>query len=230
MTCAHTLSFANDLKLAHYVKIPPRQTFMAQVVATIVSTFICTAVLNFQMNSIPNVCTPEAPNGMVCPGINTFFTASVLWGTIGPTKIFGVNGQYTALMVGWPLGVAIPLIIWAIQRQFPKQKWTRQIHPVLLISGALSWAPYNLSWTLPSVWIGWLSWMWCKNRFVGFWSKYNFVLSAAFSTGISISATIIFFALEWSGIEPDWWGNNVVYQGCEAKACPLKKLGSGEHF
>lgn len=39
VTCAHALFFSNDLKLAHYVKIPPRQTFSAQMWGTLVSTF-----------------------------------------------------------------------------------------------------------------------------------------------------------------------------------------------
>lgn len=74
------------------------------MIATIVSTFVCVGILNFQMNQIPGVCTPDAPNHYTCPGINTFFTASVLWGTIGPKKVFGVGGQYTAMLLGWPLG------------------------------------------------------------------------------------------------------------------------------
>lgn len=34
VTTAHALSFANDLKLGHYLKIPPRQTFWCQVAAS----------------------------------------------------------------------------------------------------------------------------------------------------------------------------------------------------
>ncbi|KAK3689067.1 OPT oligopeptide transporter protein-domain-containing protein [Podospora appendiculata] len=230
VTCAHAVWFANDLKLAHYVKIPPRQTFMAQVIATLISTFICVGVLNFQMNDIPNVCTKDAPNKMTCPGINTFFTASVLWGTIGPKKVFGVGGQYTALMVGWPLGVVVAVAIWWLQRRFKAQKWMRQIHPIALLYGAIYWAPYNLSYVTPSLAIGWVSWIWCKNRFLGFWAKYNFVLSAAFTTGISIAAIVIFFAMDWNDVKVDWWGNNVIRMGCEDEPCVLKTLADGEYF
>lgn len=230
VTCAHTLSFANDLKLAHYVKIPPRHTFAAQVVATLLSTFICTAVLNFQMNQIPNVCTEQAPNKMTCPGINTFFTASVLWGTIGPTKIFGSGGQYTALMAGWPIGVAIPLILWCLRRRYPATSWLRQVHPVLLLNGACTWAPYSMSYTFPGVWISWLSWIWCKNRFLEFWSKYNFVLASALGAGISLSGIFVFFALQYQDVELNWWGNEVPYMGCEGQPCPLRTLAPGEHF
>lgn len=203
---------------------------MAQVVATVVSTFICTGILNYQMNKIPNVCTPEAADNMSCPGINTFFTASVMWGTIGPARVFGAGGQYTALMACWPLGAAVALGVWYAQRAFPEQKWLRQIHPVLILYGGLIWAPYNLSWVFPSVWISWLSWIWCKNRFLGLWSKYNFVLSAAFTAAISIAGTLIFFTLEMQDISLDWWGNSITDQGCEAKPCVLKHLAPGKHF
>lgn len=53
---AYALDFANDLKLAHYLKIPQRHTFMAQVVATTVSAFVCTGVMNFQIMNIPDLC------------------------------------------------------------------------------------------------------------------------------------------------------------------------------
>ena len=230
IVCSNALGFANDLKLAHYVKIPPRHTFTAQVVATLLSTFICTGVLNFQMNSIPDVCTDKAPNGMTCPGINTFFAASVLWGVIGPTKIFGSGGQYTALLIGWPMGVVIPLALWWARQRFPSRRWLRQIHPVVLLSGACAWAPYNLSYAFPGVWVGWLSWMWCKTRFLDFWSKYNFVLSSAWMAGISLSATVVFFTVEWNQVELDWWGNSVTTMGCEGEPCTLKTLVPGEHF
>lgn len=107
VTTAQAVYFANDLKLAHYLKIPPRYTFTAQMVATVVSTFVCTAVFNFQMG-FRNVCTPEADFGFSCPGHNTFFTAAVFWGTLGPQKLFGPGQRYNLLLLGFPVGLALP--------------------------------------------------------------------------------------------------------------------------
>lgn len=76
VTCSHAVHFAADLKLAHYTHIPPKHTFWAQIIATLVSTFVSTGVFNFQMTKIANVCTPEAAFKFTCPGINTFFTAA----------------------------------------------------------------------------------------------------------------------------------------------------------
>ncbi|EKG19829.1 Tetrapeptide transporter OPT1/isp4 [Macrophomina phaseolina MS6] len=56
VTTAHALAFSNDLKLAHYVKIPPRVTFWAQAAATFVSAVVCTGVMNFQIHSIHDIC------------------------------------------------------------------------------------------------------------------------------------------------------------------------------
>ncbi|KAI1382864.1 OPT-domain-containing protein [Hypoxylon trugodes] len=229
VTCSHALLFSQDLKLAHYVKIPPRQTFSAQMVGTLISTFVSVGVLNFQINQIPGVCTIHAPNRFTCPGINTFFTAAVLWGTVGPIKVFGRGGMYSWLLAGFPIGFIVPIIIYYANKKY-KKTWMRQIHPVAIFYGALSWAPYNLSYIWPAVPIAWWSWIYLKQRYLGFWSKYNFVLSASFSSAIAMAAIIIFFGLQWSVIELDWWGNTVTAQGCEEDACTLYQLGEGEYF
>ncbi|KXJ86276.1 OPT oligopeptide transporter protein-domain-containing protein [Microdochium bolleyi] len=229
VTCTHALWFSNDLKLGHYAKIPPRQTFMAQMLGTLISTFVCIGVLNFQMREIDNVCTPEASNRMFCPGINTFFTSSIIWGTVGPVKVFGSGGMYTWLLVGFPIGVITPIIMYYVSKKV-KKPWMRQMHPVAMFYGALMWAPYNLGYIWPAVPIAWVSWVYLKRRYLAFWSKYNFVLSAAFSSAIALSAIIIFFALQWPGIGVHWWGNDVVSQGCENKNCVLFQLAEGEYF
>ncbi|OAQ82164.1 OPT oligopeptide transporter family [Purpureocillium lilacinum] len=230
VTCAHAIWFCNDLKLAHYVKIPPRQTFIAQIIATFISTIVCIGVLNFQMQNIDGVCTPNAQYKLTCPGVNTFFTASVLWGTVGPERIFGHGGQYSATLVGFPLGVVIVVFFWVLSKKFPNWTWVRQIHPVAIMYGGIVWAPYNMSYVWPSVPIAYFSWIYLKSRFLGLWSKYNFVLSAAWSCGIAISGIIIFFSLQYTGTDFDWWGNQVSQMGCEGDSCELKTLGPGEYF
>lgn len=230
VTCAHAVWFCNDLKLAHYVKIPPRQTFAAQMVATFVSTLVCVGVLNFQLVHIKNVCTEEAKFKLTCPGVNTFFTSSVLWGTVGPTRTFGHQGQYSEMLVGFPLGVVVVVAIWLLNRKFPHWAWTRQIHPVALMYGGIVWAPYNMSYIWPSVPIAYFSWIYLKSRYVGLWSKYNFVLSAAWSCGIAIAGIIIFFGLQYRETEFKWWGNTVSDSGCEHDACTLYDIDPPQFF
>ncbi|PTB76649.1 OPT-domain-containing protein [Trichoderma longibrachiatum ATCC 18648] len=217
VTCSHALSFANDLKIAHYM------------VPTLVSTFVCVSIVSYQMH-LKDVCTPDAPFRFTCPGENTFFTAAVLWGTVGPKKIWGVGGQYSETLLGFPLGVAVVVLFWLLGRYFPKNRVLRATHPVALLNGGILWAPYNMTYLLPAVPVALLSWLYIKGRFLALWSKYNFVLSAAFSAGIAISAIAQFFGVTYQGVTLDWWGNGVVSMGCEDHDCVLKMLPEGEYF
>ncbi|SPO00603.1 related to sexual differentiation process protein [Cephalotrichum gorgonifer] len=230
VTCAHALSFSADLKLAHYLKIAPRLTFFAQMVPTLVSTLVSLAVLQYQLR-IEGVCTPEAPFRFTCPGVNTFFTAAVLWGTIGPKKMWGSGGQYVETLAGFPLGILVVVFFWGLGLKWPRSRIIRNAHPVVMLMGALNWAPYNLAYIWPAVPVSAFSWLFLKKRFVGFWSKYNYATSAALSCAIAISGITMFFSLQIFDIKPMWWGNTVVSQGCDGTGgCVLKTLSEGEYF
>lgn len=229
VTCAHALSFANDLKVAHYVKIPPRVTFAGQMIATLISTVVCTGVLKFQMD-LKNVCSADAPMRFTCPGPNTFFTASILWGTIGPLKVFGKDGQYRWLLMGFPVGILLVVLFWSLKKAMPNNRALRQIHIVAAIAGSLQWAPYSFSFAWPAVPVAWFSWIYIRSRYLAFWSKYNFVLSASLSAAIAISAIIMLFSVQWAEKEINWWGNNQASVGCEDTPCTIKHLADGERF
>jgi len=107
VTTAQAIFFSNDLKLAHYTKIPPRHTFAAQMIAVLISTFVCTGIFNFQL-TFKNVCTKDASFGFTCPGQNTFFTASVFWGTLSAKRLFGPGRRYNNLLIGFPVGLVMP--------------------------------------------------------------------------------------------------------------------------
>ncbi|PKS13115.1 hypothetical protein jhhlp_000457 [Lomentospora prolificans] len=221
VTCAQAIKFSNNLKLGHYVKVPPRQSFAAQLVATLLSTLVCTGVQVYQMHKIPDVCNDDAPMDLLCWTIDSIYTSSIFWGTIGPKRIWGPNGIYTETLIGFPLGAAGVLVIYLISTKLSKWAWLRQVHPVALIYGGILWAPYNMSYMWPAVPISWLSWIYFKKRFLGLWSKYNFTLSAAFSTAIAISGILMYFTLEWFSVKVNWWGTEVNSKGCEASPCVL---------
>ncbi|GMK55614.1 hypothetical protein CspeluHIS016_0206700 [Cutaneotrichosporon spelunceum] len=217
ITAAHALAFSKDLKLAHYTKINPRHTFWAQMVATLISAFACTALFNFLLG-FKNICTNDATFNMTCPGTNTFFTASVFWGSYGPLKLFGPEGHYKTLLIGFPVGLVLPFITFVLTRKV-KSKFVRSLHPVAMTYGALSWAPYNMSHQLPGVIMTYISWVIIKPRFLAFWARYNYVLYSAFVTGVAISAIVVFFALQVPEVSLTWWGNTVPYTGCDHKGC-----------
>ncbi|BEJ16419.1 hypothetical protein CspHIS471_0510240 [Cutaneotrichosporon sp. HIS471] len=228
------LAFSSDLKLAHYLKIPPRHTFAMQVWATVIYCFICAGLQNYILG-FKDVCTSAAKFGMSCPGANTFFTSAVFWGTLGPVRLFGPGKRYTLMLLGFPIGLVAVLAYWALRKAFPRKEWIRQLHPVMIFNGGAYWGPpLNMSYFIGNVYITVFSFQFIRKRYTAFWAKYNYVLAASFPAGIAIAALVIFFG---TAIPKDgqyatiaWWGNDVLGVGCEGGGCPRLTLAKGEVF
>ena len=88
ITTNQAVNFAGDLKVGHYMKIPPRVTFSIQLVAAIVSCFVVVGVQNWMFANIEDFCSKHQKDGFVCPSTNTFASASLIWGGIGPSRLF----------------------------------------------------------------------------------------------------------------------------------------------
>lgn len=52
----HRQTYSQDLKMAHYMKVPPRTTFSCQVAASIWACFVQIAVMNWTLGNIDGVC------------------------------------------------------------------------------------------------------------------------------------------------------------------------------
>lgn len=140
------IKFSSDLKLGHYMKIPPKILFQVQMVSTLVSSVTQIGVLNWMFASIPNICTPEAVNGFTCPIARVHFNGSILWGVIGPRRFFGPGALYRPLTWAFLVGAVAPILVWAIARRRPGTSLWRKVNlPVLF--GSLSYIPPAVSIT-----------------------------------------------------------------------------------
>lgn len=241
MTADQAIGFAKDLKLAHYCHINQRLTFIAQIAATLVASVVEAGIYNFMM-SFKGVCTADASFQMVCPGsespsplppphsrrcsdntANTFFTAAVFWGTLGPPRVFGLHGPYRTILIGFAVGFLVVLAALGLKKLFPRSRLVRNLHPVAICYGGIQWAPYNFSMYLPGFYLVLLSWGFIKRRYLAFWSRYNYILVTAFNAGVAVAIIIIFFAVQLPGVEINWWGNNAD-TGCQAAGCRLLDL------
>lgn len=91
MTSLQAVSFAGDLKLGHYMKIPPRMMFSIQVIPTVIACIWVTVIQDWMVGNIENICSPDQRQGFICPSTTTFATSSVIWGAVGPTRLFSIG-------------------------------------------------------------------------------------------------------------------------------------------
>lgn len=77
------------------VKIPPRTMFYAQFFAVVWLSLVQIATYNFLRGNIDDVCTSTQKQGITCPNAKTFFNASVIWGVVGPKRMFSSGALYS---------------------------------------------------------------------------------------------------------------------------------------
>ncbi|KAK9372456.1 OPT oligopeptide transporter protein-domain-containing protein [Lipomyces chichibuensis] len=205
-------SFVSDLKLAHYAKIPPRAAFRGQILGTIIQCFLTVGIIIFQMNTIPGFCTATQVDKFTCAGTTTIYADSVLFGVIGPQRLF--SKLYPPLKYSFLIGFLVVPPFWYLRKLFPKQ--LRYVHPVLLCNGAASWgSSYSLVYFTPGVYAS-LGFMWyIRRRYFAWWSKYNYILTSAFSTGVALCGVVIYFAFQYKAVNLKWWGNTISHAGVD---------------
>ncbi|RDW89690.1 hypothetical protein BP6252_01722 [Coleophoma cylindrospora] len=229
---AQSVQFASDLKLGHYLKVPPRTMFIAQTYATIWGALVSIGVNAWQLENIAGICESDQSAKFTCPGSHTFFTASVIWGAIGPKRMYGAGRIYNPLEWGFLVGALLPVPFYFLSKRYPSS-WVKYIHIPVILYGPLWWAPYNWSYMQPCLIAAFIFNYYIKRRYLDWWQRYAYVLTSSLAVGLSISAIIIFFAVEYHAVNINWWGNNVPYAGVDGGGigtCTLLQVPEGGHF
>ncbi|KAI3904628.1 hypothetical protein MKW98_014808 [Papaver atlanticum] len=216
--------FLADFKLGHYMKIPPRTMFLAQVVGTIVAGVSYLGTSWWLIHSIPDMCntqvlSPDSP--WTCPGDHVFFDASVIWGLVGPRRIFGNLGAYATVNWFFLGGAIAPMLVWLAQRAFPNKKWISLVNMPILIGATASMPPATAVNYTTWILVGFLSGFVVFRYHQNWWRKHNYVLSGALDAGMAFMAVLLHFCLGMNDISIDWWGSNA--DGCPLASCPTAK-------
>ncbi|CAN6280320.1 unnamed protein product [Urochloa humidicola] len=223
MSMSQAIAFLSDFKLGHYMKIPPKSMFLVQFVGTIVAGTVNIGVAWWLLGSIKNICHVDESSGSpwTCPNDSIFFDASVIWGLVGPRRIFGQLGNYGALNWFFLIGAAGPVIVYALHRIFPSQRWIPMINlPVLLGATALmppaSTVNYN-AWLLVGTIFNFFVFRYRKR----WWMRYNYILSAALDAGVAFMGVLLYFSLTMENKRIHWWGT--AGEHCDLAICPTAK-------
>ncbi|KAJ8772904.1 hypothetical protein K2173_028081 [Erythroxylum novogranatense] len=223
ISMAQAITFLSDFKLGHYMKIPPRSMFIVQCIGTVIASSVNTAVAWWLLTSIENICNDQLlpPNSpWTCPGDNVFFDASVIWGLVGPKRIFGRLGSYGALNWFFFGGALGPLLIWLLHKAFPTQKWIKKINLPVLLGATAAMPPATTvnfnCWIVVGVIFNYYVFRYHKV----WWQRYNYVLSAALDAGLAFMGVLLYFSLTMEEKSFSWWG---IEEHCPLSKCPTAK-------
>lgn len=234
-------TYISDQKMGFYAKVPPRAMYRGQVISSIITALVAYAVVQFVDNDIEDICQPDQPAKFNCAaGSQVYFSASVVWGAIGPQRIF--SQIYPAMKYCFLLGFLLALLWWGLknygrfvrdgaQRVLPSALYTplnwvlfkpigafKHVHPSLILNGMLFWAPNNLSYLTGAFYANFFFMYYLRKYKTAWWEKYNYIVAAGLAGGVAFSAIIIFFAVQYHEVDVTWWGNTVNSLGVDGGA------------
>ncbi|CAN8323940.1 unnamed protein product [Cochlearia groenlandica] len=195
-----------------------------QVVGTLVAVFVYAITAWWLIAEIPNMCdTSLLPLGSqwTCPTDRVFFDASVVWGLVGPRRMFGDLGEYSNINWFFLGGAIATTLVYLATRTFPNKKWISDIHIPVLIGATTIMPPASAvnftSWLVMAFVFGHFVFKYRRE----WWQRYNYVLSGGMDAGTGFMFVLLFLALQRSDIMLDWWGNSG--EGCSVAKCPTTK-------
>ncbi|XP_023534380.1 oligopeptide transporter 7 isoform X1 [Cucurbita pepo subsp. pepo] len=217
ISMTQAITFLQDFKLGHYMKIPPRTMFMTQVVGTLVASVVYLGTAWWLLETIPEICS-SSQSFWTCPSDRVFYDASVIWGLIGPRRIFGDLGHYSSVNWFFLVGAIAPVFVWLAVKAFPQHEWIKLVNMPVLI-GATAYMP-------PATAVNYITWiiMGFLSGFVVYrykpewWRRHNYILSGALDAGLAFMGVLLYFSLGQHEISLNWWGNDL--DGCPLAQCP----------
>ncbi|KAJ7260650.1 OPT oligopeptide transporter [Mycena rebaudengoi] len=236
ITMAQALTFTSDFKLGHYMKIPPRTMFLCQIIATVIAGTTQLGVQAWMFTNIPDMCNRDIQETFWCPSTQVFGTASIIWGVIGPARQFSSGQIYYALTFFFLVGFLCPVFAWLATRKWPNS-WLRYLNFPVIFSGTGLIPPANSNNYVPWAIVGFIFQYVIRRRHFAWWTKYNYVLSAALDSGVAVSAVLIFFCLQYprdgaigKNTIQAWWGNNVYLNTADGEKKPMWTLAVNQTF
>ncbi|CAF3361188.1 unnamed protein product [Rotaria sp. Silwood1] len=214
-TCQNQiLIYLTNIKIGHYMKIPPRIVFPLFIIASIITSIIQYITSIYLLNNVPHICTSNNP-AWRCLALHATHTASIVYGATGS---FIWNSQYSSMLYGFLIGAILPILSWFLWKAFPRIKWLALINFPIFFMATIMLPPAPAaeypSWFLVGFIFNFILYRYAHN----WWEKYAYIFSIAMSCGVAICGFVIFFAFQLhSSSFPQWWGLG----GINGDGCPL---------
>ena len=93
--------------------------FWCQVVATVIAGIVQLGVQSWMFENIPDMCDPSQEDNFTCASTQVFYTASVIWGVVGPRLLFSAGQLYGFLRFFFLFGAIAPIVPYIATKRLP---------------------------------------------------------------------------------------------------------------
>ncbi|KAG0376601.1 hypothetical protein BGX24_007488 [Mortierella sp. AD032] len=234
MAMYQCMNLLSDLKLGHYMKIPPRAMFISQFWGTLIGSCFNYLTMVLIIDSQRDALTGNKPDpyGLwTGQRVETFWGSGLIYGALGPARMFSGSSRYSFVYYGLLVGAIVPVILWTLSKAFPRFPWSNI--NVSIIAGGMSAFPNGYTMSILSGLICCLVFRFYIFRYhKGWWQKYALILASSLDTGAAFTGLVIFLFLG-GGVSPkmqveapSWWFNHYTPEGNNAPYLSADRCGA----
>ncbi|KAK3343362.1 OPT superfamily oligopeptide transporter [Neurospora tetraspora] len=206
------IQMLGDLKLAQYAKLPPRATFLAQILGTCAGSVFNWVMMNSIVDNRREILlSVQGTNIWSGQNVQTFNAQAVAWGGAA-NEIFGRHGTYWMVPMGLFFGIFAPMPFWIGHKYFPQLKLN--YFNTFIICTWLGWLSVGINSSLLAYFVfGFFAQGYLRRYKPVLFAKWNNIFAAAIAGGCSLIIFILTFAVAGGSGKardfPTWWGNNM---------------------
>lgn len=191
--------------------VPAKTVFASQIIGSLIGIPINYATIRWVLDTKTDYISgiKEDPTrqwtGQALAG---YLSSGVQYVLIGPRELFKQE-IYRPVPYGFILGAVAPCIIYTLHKLFPRAKF-HLWNTTIFFSGMANFYG-NISTGYTSSFIGGIVVMYWAFRYrYEMWSRWNYILAAAFDAGFNFNMLLVFlcFGAAKIVVMPHWWGNN----------------------
>ncbi|KAL7752080.1 OPT superfamily [Sorochytrium milnesiophthora] len=206
------LILLQDLKIGHYMKVPPRHIFIAQVYSQILAVVVSYAALVSWCRDERHIAwilhaddyknDPVGSKWSSAWNMTVYFNASLLWGALGPRRFF-FTSYAPVVIAGFLMGGLLPIVC-KLGYLYANMgiPWKHIYGPVLFTAGG----PGSVkSAVLTRFLIATVFQFYLYRYRTKWWQRYNYVLATALDVGTALCTLItVYFSDIFHLMSPTW--------------------------
>lgn len=201
---------AKDIKLAQYAHLPPRLTFVVQVIGCLVGAlFNWIMMITIVDNQADILSAIQGTNIWSGQNIQILNSSGIAWSIAD--KMFSVGARYQWVTIAFLLGFIVPVPFWLLHKYWRPYRIFSYLNLSIIL-----WYMGNLfvginSSTLSYLIIAAISQFYIRKYKPELFVKFNYLVSAALDGGTQVMIFIFSFALFGASGKsvpfPNWAGN-----------------------